>query len=266
MKKLLSIIAMTALITSCGNSKNQASLKIKNSKIVGGSEVDITRTDLNYIVRLGEDCSGMIINEKWILTAAHCEAIFDLPITAGTLDIYSPHGITLKMKDYHIHPKHRSFDYGDTYDFALIELQEKIDFKTSRLKPIEIITPEFAQMGGLAEGKMTTVYGWGATTEDGRFPHILHEVSVPLVSRERGNASDSYDGRIDESMILAGIDEGGKDACQGDSGGPLVLDEKGKKLLIGVVSWGEGCARPNYYGVYSNVAVAYPWIQKIINE
>jgi len=75
-------------------------------------------------------------------------------------------------------------------------------------------------------------------------------VNVPIVSREECNkAYEAYEG-ITDNMICAAVPGGGKDACQGDSGGPLVVDGK----LAGIVSWGVGCAEPQYPGVYSNVA------------
>ena len=75
-------------------------------------------------------------------------------------------------------------------------------------------------------------------------------VNVPIVPREVcNNAYEAYGG-ITENMICAAALGGGKDACQGDSGGPLVVDGK----LVGIVSWGVGCALPLYPGVYSNVA------------
>jgi trypsin len=267
MKKLSLTLALLALVTSCGKeTTNHNEARFIDSSIVGGTQVDPATTDTSFIVSLGGECAGTIIGSKWILTAAHCESVFNLPITAGNTDVRSNNRIRLKMKDYYIHPNHESFDWGDRYDFALIELKEEIDFPKTHLSLLDISNPEFETAGGLAEGKMVTVYGWGATRENGHGTSLLREVTVPLVSRERGNAPTSYDGKIDSSMILAGHDEGGKDACQGDSGGPLVMKENNKTLLVGVVSWGEGCAQARYYGVYSNIAVASSWITKTINE
>jgi len=76
-------------------------------------------------------------------------------------------------------------------------------------------------------------------------------VNVPIVSREECNEDYKTYGGITENMICAAAPDGGRDACQGDSGGPLVVDGK----LAGVVSWGIGCARPLFPGVYSNIAI-----------
>jgi len=67
-------------------------------------------------------------------------------------------------------------------------------------------------------------------------------------------------------MICAGYKEGGKDTCQGDSGSPLVVRDASKKwnLQVGVVSWGIGCAEPNYYGVYSRLGTLGEWVKEQI--
>lgn len=85
------------------------------------------------------------------------------------------------------------------------------------------------------------------------------QAEVPLVSNER--CSKSY-GRIHASMLCAGHDEGGVDACQGDSGGPLVCKYGGKWHVEGATSWGKGCARPQYFGVYAKVRYMLDWVHE----
>ena len=85
------------------------------------------------------------------------------------------------------------------------------------------------------------------------------QVTVPIVDRKICAAAYSFLNDITLRMICAGLDKGGKDACQGDSGGPLTAN----KLLYGIVSWGYGCAKPKYPGVYTNVAELRPWIRNV---
>ena len=101
------------------------------------------------------------------------------------------------------------------------------------------------------------VSGWGTTTEGGSSPSILRYVNIPTVTDAECRASYGQND-IEDSMICAGVSGGGKDACQGDSGGPMVCGG----LLTGIVSWGYGCGRPDYPGVYTDVSHVAQWIQQ----
>ena len=102
--------------------------------------------------------------------------------------------------------------------------------------------------------------GWGIG-DDGQIQRYLREVTVEVVSVEDCNDADSYHGQITESMICLGVpDQGGRDSCQGDSGGGAVT-ASGSPILFGTVSWGEGCAEPEFYGVYGDIAEVGEWIK-----
>ncbi|EDN67400.1 Trypsin-2 precursor [Beggiatoa sp. PS] len=102
-------------------------------------------------------------------------------------------------------------------------------------------------------GIETTVVGWGQTDAYRRdsYADSLRHANVPITSNEVCN--NSYDGDVKDSMLCAGFKDGGTDACVGDSGGPLVVESYAGVQQIGIVSWGEKCALPNYYGVYTRV-------------
>ncbi|KAJ4432547.1 hypothetical protein ANN_21170 [Periplaneta americana] len=112
------------------------------------------------------------------------------------------------------------------------------------------------ETGSVSAGTSAVVSGWGTTSEGGSASTTLRQVAVPIVSDSSCNSAYSSYGGITARMICAGYTSGGKDACQGDSGGPLVANGK----LIGIVSWGAGCARPNYPGVYTKVSALRSWI------
>ncbi|CAM9761249.1 unnamed protein product [Lampetra planeri] len=110
-------------------------------------------------------------------------------------------------------------------------------------------------------GVMCTISGWdetqtsiGEVTVLRRLPDVLMCVQVPVLSDI--SCRNSYPGDITNNMICLGYQEGGKDSCQGDSGGPVVCNGE----LHGIVSWGRGCALPNYPGVYTKVCNYISWI------
>ena len=147
---------------------------------------------------------------------------------------------------------------SDTFDFdvALLRLAEP-----TNLTSIVLLGREDATT--LAQpGLIGLVSGWGLTKEGGEVSNILRHVGVQIVARADCSSDAAYDGAITDRMTCAGFVEGGKDSCEGDSGGPLMVpDGKGNFRLAGLVSWGEGCAHPGKYGVYTAVPIVADWIR-----
>jgi secreted trypsin-like serine protease len=137
-------------------------------------------------------------------------------------------------------------------DIALIEL----DHDAYAMTPILNSNAQIAETGAMAFAA-----GWGTLTEGAHqaSPYLM-AVMLPLVPSAQCNAAHS--GRITPTMLCAGYMQGGYDTCAGDSGGPLVVRTQQGDYLAGVVSWGNGCGRPGYPGIYANVAAMLPWIQE----
>ena len=106
--------------------------------------------------------------------------------------------------------------------------------------------------------------GFGTLSSGGSLATKLMQVEVPIVSQS--SCKRAYGSSIHDSMVCAGLRQGGKDSCQGDSGGPLVCESNGKFFLEGVVSWGSGCASPGKYGVYARVRYLRQWIDNTMSK
>jgi hypothetical protein len=125
--------------------------------------------------------------------------------------------------------------------------------------------PLFTHQPGISDlekdGQMLTVSGWGRTSEGGQDSNVLQKAEVPVVSNAQCQ-QDLEPYTIHAGELCAGYPAGGIDACQNDSGGPLVGtdSEYGDKYLVGVVSWGLGCARRGKPGVYARVSEYQDWI------
>lgn len=226
--------------------------------IVGGENAQ--QGEFPYIVSLQSSshfCGGSLIADNWVLTAAHCVSNSRMTIVAGLYDQKDKAGSeSFKAAKIVKHPSYNSSKLD--YDYALIKLDGRSTYKPITINTVEIAIPTSAE-----EKIDSVVAGWGATKESSyRLPDILQKVTVPLVATEECNKA--YSGGITDRMICAGLPAGGKDSCQGDSGGPLVVfdNQLNEYVLSGIVSWGEGCARPNKYGVYSKVNAVTDWINQ----
>lgn len=110
-------------------------------------------------------------------------------------------------------------------------------------------------------GENVTVSGWGVLeSNEGSISNVLNAVQVPIVSYEECRLA--YGSRVNKDHVCAGERQGGKDSCQGDSGGPLVRQINGRTELVGIVSFGYGCAQAGSPGVYTKVSSYIDWIQR----
>lgn len=237
-------------------------------RIVGGK--DAQEKEVPFIVSLrkfgGHLCGGALVNKNWVVTAAHCIDGIGKPdeVLVNSLDVKgSNNSKTFKVEKYFIHPNYnKTISSGS--DFAVLKLKGDVltDFvDLSSTDPNLLSISEFS------------VAGWGVLDESGYpSPQTLQILTVPYVAQDKcesqfQKAIPSSSPYLDNSMFCAGYEAGGKDACQGDSGGPIYYKgTAGKFILVGVVSWGYGCARKNLSGVYSNVATEYNWLADTIEK
>lgn len=234
--------------------------QLRGGRVYGGRNATIEefpyQVSLEYF--MGFRCGGSIITHYHVITGAHCipesEKLHKyLRVRAGATFIGQKGSLHNVAKAY-THEKHYSDEFDNPkYDVALLKVKEKIVFGKTR-QPI----PLFGRKEEFEVGSLATVTGWGKT-ETG-YPKQLQTVEVPLINTKVCDYlfSREFNG-LKEGEICAGyVGIGKKDACNGDSGGPLVL----KGRLIGIVSYGNGCALPDYPGVYTEIAYYRDWIDQ----
>jgi secreted trypsin-like serine protease len=251
------VAAVVALTAAVGTPATAAS---DRDEIIGGSTAEPGRYP--WVVRLSMGCAGTLIAPRVVLTAGHCVRGTgrdnSITITAGTTDLRDRDAIRAKSRYVVRAPGFRDATMGD--DWALVQLAEELD-----LPLINRVTDDGYDRGTF------TVMGWGSTREGSVVQQRhLREVDVPFVADRdcRKAYREAGFGFVSREMVCAGdLDRGGVDACQGDSGGPLVRrDGAGEWVQVGVVSWGYGCGRADYPGVYTQLSAFAEAIDREVRE
>ncbi|XP_014739106.1 PREDICTED: enteropeptidase isoform X3 [Sturnus vulgaris] len=257
------VVHLQCNIQSCGK---HLVTQNNGTRIVGGS--DARREAWPWIVSLQFNfqpvCGASLVSDEWLVTAAHCvygrqlkpsswQAVLGL---YDQSDLAQPPAVVQNIDRIIINP-HYMKETKDS-DIALMHLQQKVEY-TDYIQPICL--PEKNQQ--FLPGINCSIAGWGKIENEGPTSNVLQEAEVPLLSNEKCQQwMPKYN--ITENMLCAGYDVGGIDSCQGDSGGPLTSEDGDKWFLVGVTSFGEGCALPQRPGVYVRVTMFVDWIKNII--
>jgi trypsin len=248
----------------------------RNQRIVGGT----TAPDGAYpwFVALEDStgfqfCGGTLIAVNKVLTAAHCTNVVasnELRIRVGSnarrIDRTGKGsgGTVFRVKEQKRHPRFRDLGSSFDYDVAVWTLRSSVTLSNTvglialpsrcgQVGSVDLTCPS----GLAAPGTVLRTIGLGDTTDGGSPSTTLIQVDLPVISNNLCNRRVSYNGRVSKRMICAGQAAGGVDSCQGDSGGPIFGNYSSSNktaLQAGIVSWGDGCAIPNKYGVYTRLS------------
>lgn len=238
--KRCSVVVATVAIAVVGLQPVTASAA--PNPVVGGTRA--AQGEFPFMVRLSMGCGGALYAKDIVLTAAHCVNgsgnNTSITATAGVVDLQSTSAIKVRSTKVLQAPGYN----GTGKDWALIKLAQ----------PINLPTLKIATTTAYNQGTFT-VAGWGANREGGSQQRYLLKADVPFVSDTACRSAYGSSFVAGEELCAGYLSTGGVDTCQGDSGGPMFRrDNAGAWVQVGITSYGQGCARPNYPGVYTEVS------------
>ncbi|NXT51441.1 TMPSC protease, partial [Pluvianellus socialis] len=239
--------------------------------IVGGHAADVGSCPWTVSLQLRQRggarfahvCGGVLVNKNSVLSAGHCltgrEDPYSWRAVLGVRNLlkHGKHAAKRKIRSITVHPEFKRETFEN--DIALFELHSAVRY-SEYIQPICLPS---ADLPPRVENETECfISGWGRTAEQGETSSVLKEARVEIIPSSICNRSEAYGGLVNGNMICAGSPSGGTDSCQGDSGGPLACYHPGtnKYYLIGIASFGLGCGRPAYPGIYVRLSQYRTWI------
>ncbi|XP_023935759.1 trypsin, alkaline A-like [Bicyclus anynana] len=231
-------------------------------RIVGGSITNIGTYPMAVaLIRsatgsgtFSQACGGSILNNRSVLTAAHC--IHGVQTNRWRSRVGSTNansgGVVHHSHQFIHHPQYVRATADN--DVSIIRLSSHISFNNN-VRAGSIAGPNLHT----PDGASVWAIGWGRTSSGGSSSEQLRHVQIWVVNQTVcRNNYQRIRRTITDNMLCSGwINVGGRDQCQGDSGGPLFHNN----VIVGVCSWGEGCALPDFPGVNVRVSRVSNWIR-----
>ncbi|XP_063543095.1 trypsin, alkaline C-like [Cydia strobilella] len=243
------------------------------TRIIGGTPAPISRYPYTVQVLNSNQlsCGGSLITRRHVLSAAHCfvdsrnvllnSSLFTCRVGSATLNS----GGSVHRVSRIINHERYNLDAPRDNDVSVLLLATTVTLSA------DVAVTTIPTQGSLVpDNAVVWVVGWGSTTVAGPSSTILNEVWVYTVNtavcaqRYRNlELVNNSPYPVTYNMMCTGIlDVGGRDACQGDSGGPVIYSG----IVVGVTSWGEGCAHPYYPGVNARVSAYTSWINSTVTR